>query len=80
MTSLPATAFKLRERGVLREGSWADIVVFDPAAVQDNATFSEPHHYATGIRHVLVNGVSVVWDETHTGAKPGKPVRRADPL
>jgi len=79
MTSLPATAFQLRERGVLREGSWADIVVFDPTSVQGNATFSDPHHYATGIRHVLVNGTPVVKEEIHTGAKPGKPLRRGDP-
>jgi len=78
MTSLPAMAFKLLDRGVLREGNWADLVVFDADTVQDHAAFSDPHHYATGIRHVLVNGVPVVQDEAHTGAKPGRPVRRRE--
>ncbi len=76
MTSLPATTFRLKDRGFLREGCWADIVVFDPATVQDNATFDDPHHYATGIIHVLVNGVAVVKDGEHTDAKPGKALRR----
>lgn len=76
MTALPATTFRLQDRGVLREGNWADIVVFDAASVQDHATFADPHHYATGIRHVFINGVAVVLNEAHTGAKPGRPVRR----
>jgi N-acyl-D-amino-acid deacylase len=75
MTSLPATTFRLRERGLLREGHWADVVVFDPEKVRDNATFKEPHHYATGFDHVLVNGVEVVAGDNHTGARPGKVVR-----
>jgi N-acyl-D-amino-acid deacylase len=76
MTSLPATTFGIKNRGLVREGCWADLVVFDPAKVQDNATFEDPHHYATGFAHVFVNGVAVVKDDEHTGAKPGKPVRR----
>jgi N-acyl-D-amino-acid deacylase len=76
MTSLPATTFGLKNRGLVRVGCWADLVVFDPAKVQDNATFVDPHHYATGFAHVFVNGVAVVKDDQHTGAKPGKPVRR----
>ena len=76
MTSLPATTFGLRNRGLVREGSWADLVVFDPAKVQDNATFTSPHQYATGFTRVFVNGVEVVRDDKHMGAKPGKPVRR----
>jgi N-acyl-D-amino-acid deacylase len=76
MTSLPATTFRLKDRGLLREGGWADIVTFDPEKVQDDATFNDPHHYATGITHVFVNGVAVVKDGEHTDAKPGKAIRR----
>lgn len=76
MTSLPATTFRLKDRGILREGAWADIVVFDPAKVTDQATFDNPHHYAVGFRYVLVNGVAVVKEDAHTQARPGKPVRR----
>ena len=76
MTSLPATTFGIRNRGFVREGGWADLVVFDPAKVQDNATFESPHQYATGFAHVFVNGVEVVKDDKHTGAKPGRTVRR----
>jgi N-acyl-D-amino-acid deacylase len=76
MTSLPATTFGLKSRGFIREGCWADLVVFDPAKVQDNATFDAPHQYATGFAHVFVNGVEVVKDDKHTGAKPGRAVRR----
>jgi N-acyl-D-amino-acid deacylase len=76
MTSLPATTFGIRNRGLVREGCWADLVVFDPTKVQDNATFAAPHQYATGFAHVFVNGVEVVKHDEHTGAKPGKPVRR----
>jgi N-acyl-D-amino-acid deacylase len=76
MTSLPATTFGLKNRGFIREGCWADVVVFDPGKVQDNATFEAPHQYATGFAHVFVNGVEVVKDDKHTGAKPGRAVRR----
>ena|ERR1043166_4858740 len=76
MTSLPATTFGLKNRGFVSEGCWADLVVFDPAKVQDNASFESPHHYATGFAHVFVNGIEVVKDDEHTGAKPGRPVRR----
>lgn len=75
MTSLPATTFRLRDRGLLREGHWADVVVFDPEKVRDNATFKEPHQYATGFDHVFVNGVEVVAGDNHTRARPGKVVR-----
>jgi len=77
MSSLPAETFHLKYRGQLREGNWADIVLFDPATVQDNATFKDPHHYATGFRYVLVNGVTVVENDRHTGAKPGMPLRHS---
>lgn len=75
MTSLPATTFRLQDRGSIRVGAWADLVIFDPATVQDVATFNDPHHYATGIPHVLVNGVPVIRDGVHTGARPGKALR-----
>jgi N-acyl-D-amino-acid deacylase len=75
MTSLPATTFRLKDRGVLRPGAWADVVVFDPVRVQDRATFKEPHQYATGFKCVLVNGVPVVEDDVHTGVRPGRVLR-----
>ncbi len=75
MSTLPAQTFRLKERGELREGNWADVVVFDPATVQDNATYNDPHHYATGIQYVLVNGVEVIKNGEHTGAKPGMALR-----
>jgi N-acyl-D-amino-acid deacylase len=82
MTSLPATTFRLKDRGEIRAGAWADLVVFDPAKVTDNATFNDPHHYATGFKHVFVNGVEVVKDDAHTGARPGQALRHqpAEPV
>jgi N-acyl-D-amino-acid deacylase len=76
MTALPARQFRLKDRGVIRPGAWADLVIFDPAKVRDNATFTEPHQYATGYRYVLVNGSVVVKDDRHTGSRPGRIVRR----
>jgi len=75
MTSLPATTFRLRDRGELRVGAWADVVVFDPATVQDRATYDDPHHYAAGFRDVIVNGVPVILDGDLTKARPGKALR-----
>lgn len=77
MTSLPATTFCLKDRGVVREGACADLVVFDPATIQDHAIFNDPHHYATGFAWVLVNGVPVVKGDEHTQARPGKVLRHA---
>lgn len=77
MTSLPANTFQLKGRGLLREGNWADIVVFDPEKVSDPATYNDPHHYAVGIPYVLVNGVPVIKSSEHTGAKPGMGLRHA---
>jgi N-acyl-D-amino-acid deacylase len=74
LTGLPAENLGLAERGFLRPGYFADVVVFDPAKVQDHATFAEPHQYATGMSHVFVNGTQVLADGEHTGAKPGQPV------
>jgi N-acyl-D-amino-acid deacylase len=75
LTSLPAENLGLKERGRLAAGMFADIVVFDPATIQDHATFEKPHQYATGVRHVFVNGVQVLRDGEHTGATPGRAVR-----
>ncbi|MGC3959493.1 MAG: amidohydrolase family protein [Verrucomicrobiota bacterium] len=72
MTSLPANTFRLKDRGLLKEGFWADITVFDPAKVNDPAAFNDPHHYATGIPYVLVNGIPVIANSEHTSAKPGQ--------
>ena len=75
MTSAVATRLRIRERGFLREGYHADVVVFDPETVADHATYEEPHQLSTGVEHVLVNGVAVLTDGVHTGAMPGRPVR-----
>ncbi len=75
LAGLPAVTLKLDRRGFLREGYYADVVVFDPATIQDHATFEQPHQYATGMIHVFVNGVQVLNDGEHTGAKPGRVVR-----
>ncbi|MEQ8819252.1 MAG: D-aminoacylase [Sumerlaeia bacterium] len=74
MTSLPATAFDFHDRGVIAEGKAADLVLFDPETVTDNATFVEPHAYSTGFKLVIVNGEIVVQDDEATGAKPGRVV------
>jgi N-acyl-D-amino-acid deacylase len=75
MTSLPAGNLGLADRGRLVAGQMADVVVFDPATIQDHATFDRPHQYSTGVVHVLVNGVPVLRDGEHTGATPGRVVR-----
>jgi N-acyl-D-amino-acid deacylase len=75
LTSFPAETFKLDRRGALKPGYFADLVVFDPAKIQDHATFEQPHQYATGVAHVFVNGVQVIKNGEHTGAKPGQVVR-----
>lgn len=76
LTSAAAARLGLRDRGVIRDGSVADVVVFDPARVRSNATYEEPRRYPDGIVHVLVGGVPVVLDEAHTGATPGRALRR----
>ncbi len=75
LTKLPATNLQIRERGELTEGYFADIVIFDPETIQDHATYEQPHQYATGVIHVLVNGVQVLENGEHTGATPGQVVR-----
>ncbi len=75
LTSLPATTMKIARRGALREGYYADVVVFDPAKIQDHSTFEDPHQLSAGMSHVFVNGVQVLHDGEHTGATPGRVVR-----
>jgi N-acyl-D-amino-acid deacylase len=74
MTSAVADRLGLRERGLLRPGHYADVVLFDPATIRDNATFTDPHRLSTGIRDVWVNGSRVVRNGAHTGAMPGRRV------
>ena len=76
MTSLPATTFRLKHRGLLVEGFWADVTIFDPAQVRDTATFEDPHHYPEGIPYVLVNGRVVLRNGEHTRASAGQCLRR----
>ena len=75
LSALPAENLGIQRRGRLAPGYFADVVVFDPIAIRDNATFEEPHQYATGVLHVFVNGVQVLRDGEHTGATPGRVVR-----
>jgi N-acyl-D-amino-acid deacylase len=74
-TALPAQRMRLNDRGVLKRGMWADVVVFDPATIADRSTFSAPNQLATGMRWVLVNGVAVIVEGKMTGAKPGRVLR-----
>lgn len=76
MTSLPARQLNLQDRGILREGLAADLVAFDAARVQDRATFSDPHQLSEGIEYVVVNGRLVLEKGKHTGARPGRALRR----
>jgi N-acyl-D-amino-acid deacylase len=75
LTQLPASHLGIRDRGALKVGHFADVVVFDSGSIQDHATFADPHQLATGVEHVFVNGVHVLRDGEHTGAKPGQVVR-----
>jgi len=77
LAQLPAGNLRLDSRGALKKGYFADVVVFDPAKIQDHATFEKPHQYSTGVVHVLVNGTPVIKDGEHTGAKPGRVVPRS---
>lgn len=74
-TSAVATRLSIRDRGVLREGFFADIAVFDPATIADHSTFESPHRLSTGVKYVFVNGGAVIRDGKHTGAKPGRVLR-----
>jgi N-acyl-D-amino-acid deacylase len=75
LSTLPAENLKLERRGKLKPGCFADVVIFAPEKISDHATFENPHQYATGVQHVFVNGVQVLRDGEHTGAKPGQVVR-----
>jgi N-acyl-D-amino-acid deacylase len=75
LTSMPAGNLKLDRRGLLKKGYFADVVVFDPMTIQDHATYTQPQQYSTGVQHVFVNGVQVLRNGEHTGAKPGRVVR-----
>ncbi len=75
MTSLPVSHLKIKKRGELKKGYYADIVVFDPKQIMDQATFDNPHQYSTGVIHVFVNGTQVLKAGEHTGALPGKTIR-----
>jgi N-acyl-D-amino-acid deacylase len=75
LTSFPAANLRIRDRGQIAPGYFADIVVFDPKSIADHATYEQPHQYATGVRYVWVNGVQVLKDGEHTGQKPGRVVR-----
>ena len=72
LSALPATNLGLAQRGLIAEGMFADLVVFDPEKIADRASFAEPHQYALGVRDVLVNGVQVLKNGEHTGATPGR--------
>jgi N-acyl-D-amino-acid deacylase len=75
LSAFPAENLGLDRRGRLREGYYADVVVFDPSTIQDHATYDAPHQYATGVQHVFVNGVQVLRNGEHTDARPGRVVR-----
>ena len=75
LTSLPAGNLKIRKRGAIKAGFYADLAIFDPETIRDNATFETPQKYSTGMVHVFVNGVQVLKDGEHTGAMPGRVVR-----
>lgn len=75
LSNLPAKNLKIQKRGELKVGNYADIVIFDPAKIKDNATFEKPHQYSEGMIHVFVNGIQVLRDGEHTGAKPGRFVK-----
>jgi N-acyl-D-amino-acid deacylase len=70
MTKLPATNLQIKRRGELKAGRYADVVIFDPATIQDHATFDKPHQFATGVLHVLVNGVPVLKMENTPAPNP----------
>jgi len=74
-TALPAQRMRLADRGVLKQGMWADVVVFDPATITDKATFENPNQFSEGMAFVLVNGVPVVAEGKMTGELPGRVLR-----
>ena len=77
MTSLPARTFRIQKRGLVKQGYFADLTLFDPETVSDRATFKEPKHPPVGILHVIVNGIPVISEGRYTGARPGHVLRLA---
>jgi len=75
LSGLSADKLKIKDRGYLKKGNFADVVIFDPETIQDHATFANPHQLATGVHHVFVNGMQVLKDGEHTGKTPGRVVR-----
>ena len=75
LTTLPASNLRIKKRGALKKGYFADLAIFDHNTIQDNATFEKPMEYATGMQHVFVNGEQVLSNGEHTGALPGRVVR-----
>ena len=75
MTSLTATTLNIQNRGLLKKGYYADITIFNSNTIIDNATFDDPHQFATGVQYVVVNGELVVSEGIHTGRRPGKVLR-----
>jgi len=75
LSALPAANLRIADRGQLKPGFYADLAIFDPNTIADRATYEQPHRYAVGMRHVLVNGVPVLSDGEHNGATPGRFVR-----
>jgi N-acyl-D-amino-acid deacylase len=75
LTNLPASNLKLKKRGLVKQGFFADVVVFDPLKIRDRATFERPHLYSEGVLHVFVNGIQVLKNGNHTGAMPGRVLR-----
>ena len=78
MTGVPAAMIGLPERGLLREGNFADIVIFDAGRIGDHATYADPHHYSDGVVHLFVNGIPVLTAGLPTHARPGRPIRRPE--
>jgi N-acyl-D-amino-acid deacylase len=78
MASFPAQKLGLEDRGLIREGLWADITIFNANKIMDKATFSNPHQYSEGIEYVMVNGKVVIEKGEHTKEMPGKVLRRHD--
>jgi len=79
MTSFPAQKLGLKDRGLIKEGMWADITIFNPGKIIDKATFIEPHQYPEGIEYVIVNGKIVIENGEHTKEKPGKVLKSQNP-
>ena len=72
MTSVTAKRYNLKDRGVIRKGAWADLMIFNPEIISDKATFADPHQFPIGIPYVIVNGEIVIKEGNHTGKLPGR--------